>query len=116
VLIGADADYIAAGGSYFTLETHLRHLDEIRAGERVRVSTQVLAGAGKKLHLFHRLYREDGRLAGTGEHLLMHVDLATRRSSPPGAAVAARLGEIAALHARLPWPEGAGRFVGEKQG
>ena len=27
-LIGVDAGYIATGGSYFTVETHLRHLDE----------------------------------------------------------------------------------------
>lgn len=113
VLIGADADYIATGSSYFTLETHLRHLDEIRAGERVRITTQMLAGEGKKLQLFHQLYREDGALAATGEHLLVHVDLETRKSSLPGEAVAAKLAEIAALHGRLSVPEGAGRFVGQ---
>lgn len=31
-LIGCDADYIASGGSYFTVETHIRHLQEVQAG------------------------------------------------------------------------------------
>ena len=32
VLIGTDPDHIAADGSYFTPETHPRHLDEIGTG------------------------------------------------------------------------------------
>ncbi|MEM8700055.1 MAG: 3-hydroxyacyl-CoA dehydrogenase NAD-binding domain-containing protein, partial [Pseudomonadota bacterium] len=32
-VIGADADYIASGLSYFTVETHIRHLDEVAALE-----------------------------------------------------------------------------------
>src|SRR3546814_2649980 len=54
-LIGVDADYVAGGGSYFTVETHIRHLDEVAALEPIRVATQVLAAEGKKLRLFHRL-------------------------------------------------------------
>ena len=34
-LIGVDAGYLAAGGSYFTVETHIRHLGEARAGEPI---------------------------------------------------------------------------------
>ena len=117
-LIGAGADYIAAGRSYFTVESHLRHLDEVRGGDRIRVTTQLLDGqlpdgAGKKLHLFHRLEKSAGALAATGEHLLLHVDLKTRRSCPPEPAVGARLARLLARHAELPRPEGAGRSVGQ---
>ena len=111
-LFGADAAYVAAGNSYFTVETHLRHLAEVRGGERIRVTTQLLAGAGRKLHLFHRLQNGAGELAATGEHLLLHVNLETRRSCPPAPAVAARLERLRARHAALPRPEGAGRAVG----
>lgn len=114
-LIGADAAYVAAGRSYFTVESHVRFLDEVKAGERLRATTQVLGGAGKKMHLFHRLEHGDGALAATVETLLVHMDLATRRSSAPDPAVAARLEEFAAAHARLPRPEGAGRHVGQAQ-
>ena len=114
-LIGADADYVAGGLSYFTVEKHIRFLDEVRALEPIRVETQVLAGAGKKMHLFHRLYHGDGRLLATGEYMLIHVSLKTRAACEPAPEVAAKLAEIAALHAKLPVPDGAGRAVGLKR-
>jgi carnitine 3-dehydrogenase len=113
-LIGADADYVQAGMSYFTAETHIRHLGEVTALEPIAVETQVLEGRGKRMHLFHTMrHAGDGRLLATGEHMLIHVSLETRRACEPGAAVAEKLGEIAALHAALPVPEGAGRAVGQ---
>ena len=112
-VIGADADYIGGGLSYFTVETHIRHLDEARAGEPITVDTQVLAGQGKKMHLFHAMRHGDGHLLATGEHMLLHVSLATRATCEPAPQVRARLEEIAALHAALPRPEGAGRMVGQ---
>jgi len=111
-LIGVDAGYLAGGGSYFTVETHLRHLGEARAGDPLATDTQVIEGKGKRLHLFHRLTSGD-RLLATGEHMLIHVSLANRAASEPGPAVAARVAEIAAAHARLPAPEGLGRAVGQ---
>ena len=51
----------------------------------IHVTTQILAGAGKKLHLFHHLYEGDNRLLATGEHMLLHVDMNSRASSLPGA-------------------------------
>jgi carnitine 3-dehydrogenase len=110
-LIGCDAEYIGRGGSFFTVETHIRHLAEARAGDAIRAETQVLEGAGKKLRVFHRLLREDTLLA-TAEHMLIHVSLETRASSPPAEPVATRLAELAAQHAALPMPEGAGRAIG----
>ncbi len=112
-IVGCDADYIASGGSYFTAETHIRHLDEVHAGARISVETQVLLGEGKKMHLFHRMYEGD-RLLATGEHMLIHVSLSTRKASAPADQIAARLGDIAAAHARLARPEGAGAAVGKR--
>ena len=112
-VIGADADYIAGGLSYFTVETHIRHLGEARTGDPIAVETQVLAGQGRKMHLFHEMRHGDGRLLATGEHMLLHVSLETRATCEPAPQVRARLEEIAALHGRLPRPEGAGRAVGQ---
>ena len=112
-LIGVDADYVANGGSYFTVETHIRHLDEVAALEPVKATTQVLAAGGKKLHLFHRLYHGDVRLLATGEHLLIHVSLKTRSAADPAPAIAAKSAELAVAHAMLERPEGAGRAVGQ---
>lgn len=110
-MIGVDADYVAAGNSYFTVETHIRHLDEVAALQPVYATTQVIMGKGKKLHLFNRLFHQDGRLLATGEHLLLHVNLGTRSSSEPESAIADNLAVIVALHSRLDKPEGAGSSI-----
>jgi carnitine 3-dehydrogenase len=114
-LIGADSDYVAGGLSYFTAEGHIRFLDEVAALEPVHVETRVLGGTGKKMHLFHSLYHGDGRLLATGEYMLIHVNLNTRSACEPTPAVAEKLAEIAAAHAALPVPEGAGRAVGQRR-
>jgi len=111
LIVGCTPDYIAQGGSYFTAETHIRHLDEVHAGARIRVQTQVLAGAGKKMHLFHAMY-EGERLLATGEHMLIHVSLETRRASDPAPSVAEPLARLATAHQDLPRPDGAGAAVG----
>lgn len=101
--VGADAAYIAAGLSYFTVETQVKFLAETKAGEAIRVLSRVTEGAGKKLRLFHEMRREaDGALLSTCDQMLIHVSLETRRSCPPSAEVLARVEALAASH-------GAGR-------
>ena len=112
-LVGCDAEYIASGGSYFTAETHIRHIDEVHAGTRIQIDTQCLLGEGKKMHLFHRMLAGD-RLLATGEHMLIHVSLETRKASVPDARVSVPLARIAQAHATLPLPEGAGAAVGKR--
>ncbi len=103
-MIGADADYVAQGQSYFTVATTIQYLDEVKAGERMTVTTQVIKGAGKKMHLFHRLHVGQ-RLTSTVETLLLHVDLATRRSSEPSDEVTKTLAGFAHAHAILDQPD-----------
>ena len=112
-MIGVNADYVANCGSWFTVETHIRHIDEVAALQPLRATTQVLRAEGKKLHIFHRLYREPDTLLATAEHLLLHVDLETRSASEPIGEVALGLAKLAAAHTGLPQPEGAGRAVGD---
>ncbi len=109
-IIGCDADYIASGGSYFTAETHIRHLDETHAGSKIEVQTQLLLGQGKKLHLFHSMYEGD-KLLATGESFLLHVSLETRRPCAPSAQIEAAMARIAQGQAGLPYPEGAGSAI-----
>lgn len=112
-IIGCNAAYIDNGKSFFTVETHIRHLDEVRVNETIYTTTQVLKGEGKKMHLFHCLYHDDGRLLATGEHMLLHVSLDTRSACLPEAEVASALSDIAEQHATLPLPDGASRSVGQ---
>jgi carnitine 3-dehydrogenase len=71
----------------------------------VRVTTQLLDGSGKKLHIINRLYNEAGALVATGEHLLLHVSLETRRACLPTPALQRNLAMIQAAQASLPRPE-----------
>jgi carnitine 3-dehydrogenase len=111
--LGVDADYLAAGGSYFTVETHLSHLRQLEAGDRVHVTTQVLDSDEKRLHVFHVLLRdgEEDPLA-TAEQMLLHVDTESGRAAPAREPVRGRVAELARQHGELPRPERAGRSVG----
>ncbi len=113
-IVGCDAEYIAAGNSYFTVETHIRHIDELLAGDSLVIDTICLQGEPRKMKLFHRMLNETGDLVATGEHLLLHVDLQTRRTSPARPRVMKKLGRIAEFHSRLDLPDGVGRAVGQR--
>jgi carnitine 3-dehydrogenase / betainyl-CoA thioesterase len=108
--IGVDAAYLEAGHSYFTVETHLFHLDEASAGDRLEVATQILGADDKRLHLFHEM-RRDGTVVATAEQMLLHVGTAAGRATPADGPVRQRVAELAALHAALPRPERAGRAI-----
>jgi carnitine 3-dehydrogenase len=110
---GMDAAAIARGHSVFTVETHVRYLSEVQIGDPIRVTTRVLDGGGRKVHIWHEFWVGD-RLCATGEQLLLHVDLSTRRSTLPPPAIADWLARAAAAHAALPLPEGLGRHVGQR--
>jgi carnitine 3-dehydrogenase len=111
-LAGCDAAYVEAGHSFFTVETHIRHVDEAKVGETIHTLSRVISASGKKMRLWHELYAADGRLLATGEHMMIHVSLATRAACEPLPDVAEKLDSLAALHAALPEPKGLGRAVG----
>ena len=79
-----------AVGSYFTVETHLRHLLPLRAGEAFRVTTEVAGVDEKRLRLSHALHR-DTDVVATAEQTLVHVDVASGRAAPVDQAVRERI-------------------------
>jgi carnitine 3-dehydrogenase len=114
--LGIDEEYLA-GGSYFTVESHLSHLREALLGDRLAVTTQVLDCDPRRLHVFHSLSRDsDGALLATAEQLFLHVDTTTRRAAPAGAEVYARAQRLCAAHASLPRPGRAGGAIGIPRG
>ncbi len=113
-MLGCDAGYIAAGRSFFTAETHIRHLGEAHAGDRIRIDTQAIEVEGAKMRFFHRMRRGEEVLA-TGEHFMLHVSLESRRPAPPAPPLDAGMARFGDGHADLPRPEGAGRAVGQRR-
>ena len=110
-LIGSDAAYVAGGFSYYTAETHIRHLGEAKAGDALTGTVQVLGADPKRCHVFVRLLK-GGEAIATVEQMLLHVDMKAGKTCAAPPAILDRLMPIAAAHADLPHPEGAGRAVG----
>jgi carnitine 3-dehydrogenase len=110
--IGVTAEYLSSGGSYYTVETHISHLGQLYAGDRVQALTQVLGWDDRRLHLFHVLVRVgESEPVATGEHMLVHVDAAARRASPVRDGVRERIAAVATAHADLSRPPRAGRRI-----
>ena len=82
--LGADAEYVENGHSYFTVETNVKFLQETHAGEKIFVDTEILLAAGKKLKMRHVMRRvRDEEVLNICEQFLLHVSLETRRSCDP---------------------------------
>ncbi len=115
-LIGVDLDYVERGYSYYTVETHIRHLGEAKLGQAIHSTAQILGSDEKRLHVFHALHdSESGNVIATAEQMLLHVDSKAGRAVAAPKEVLAKLRPIADTHAALATPEGVGRHVGQKR-
>lgn len=114
--IGLDPRYKASQGvTTFTLESHVTYRREVREGEELRFTTQLLDFDPKRIHYFHQMIRtRDGTLAATNELVSIHVAQETRRGAPMAPDILERLGEIRRAHGALPVPPQVGRVMGLK--
>jgi acyl-CoA thioester hydrolase len=104
--VGLGPDYREAEhASLFTVEAHVRYLDQVPDGVELEVRSQVIGSTGKLLWIWHELYAE-GRLRATEEILGVHVDTDTGRSSAFPAAVVERI-----RAASVPPPPEASRSI-----
>lgn len=98
---GVDADYVASGLSYFTVENTIKYLAEAHAGDACHVTTRILLAEGKKLKLYHEMRRDgDGEIYSTCTQFLLHVSLETRKTCAPRDDIAQRMTALAAAHAK----------------
>ena len=102
----------AQSGSIFIVESHIAYRRELRAGDLVRVETQILGHDDKRLHGFSRMtHAASGEVSATYEFLGLHVDMGSRRAAPFPAWARERILTFAAHHATRPWPTEAGRGI-----
>lgn len=104
--VGANEAYIASGLSYFTVDISIKFLAETHAGSNIHVKSFILQGEGKKMRLFHQMFGDDRNLMATGEQMLIHVSLETRRACEPRKDVLTNLERIAAAHSKIEDPRG----------
>lgn len=76
-----DEDRARTSTSLFTVEAHIRYLDQVLAGEQLEVRSTLVGFGPKKLRLWHELWA-DGRLRATEEVLGLHVDTTAGRTTP----------------------------------
>jgi carnitine 3-dehydrogenase len=114
--IGVDEAYRDTGRMYYSVESHVKHLGEAKAGEPLYVTTQLIGVDDKRLHVLHRMHRgRDGVEIATAEQMYLHVDTAAAKAAPADAAIRAKLESIRDRHSGLPIPPEAGRSIGRVQ-
>jgi acyl-CoA thioester hydrolase len=102
-----------AGVTTFTLEAHINYLRELRSGDPLRFTTQLLGFDEKRIHYIHQMFHDhEGFLAATNELMSLHVSEQTRRAAPMAAEVRAHLAEILEAHREIDPPAQVGRSIG----
>jgi acyl-CoA thioester hydrolase len=67
--------------SLFTVEAHVRYLDQVPPEAELEVRSWVIGATGKLLRIWHEMWVE-GTLRATEEVLGVHVDVRSGRSAP----------------------------------
>ena len=100
------------GGTTFAAEMHVTYQREIRSGDPLRFTCQLLGYDAKRLHFILQMYHgEEGYLVATSEWMSLYVDLASRRVAPMPEEIGSRLAAVHATHKGLPRPPEAGRVM-----
>ena len=102
----------AHGVTTFSVESHVLYLRELREGDEVLVTGQLVDFTDRKIHSFLRMFHaRDMFLAATNEVMTLHIGLAERRPTSVHPAVKERLEELAATQAHLGRPPQVGRSI-----
>lgn len=82
------------GSSLYTVEAHVRYLQEVSADAELTVTTTIAASAAKKLHLAHEM-TVDGEPVATEEILALHVAGDPAAATPFPETVASHIADLA---------------------
>ncbi len=107
--IGLSIDYVHERGSFYTVETHIRHLGQAYLNDSLSLTTQIINVDAKRVHLFHSMYSQN-TLVATAEQMMLYVEKAKACACPEPLS-----GNINALwhhHQNLPLPKGVGKTIG----
>lgn len=111
--LGMTPEYLRrTGTSLFSLQAHVRYLDQIGPGADTQVRTSVADVGAKVVTFWHELFAE-GRLRATEEVLMLHVDTVAARGVPFPEDLADRL---RGLQVDVPQASGCVRSTGRGPG
>jgi acyl-CoA thioester hydrolase len=104
---GMTPEYLVeTGTSLYSVEAHVRYLDQVPPGSRLEVRSSIIGVTAKLLWLWHEMWCE-GRLRATEGVLMLHVDSRAGRACPFPDVLRARLEALAVAP-----PEHASRRIG----
>lgn len=104
---GIGSEYFdATGCAIYTVETHLRYLNDVRAPASMDIETMVLGSDAKKIWFAHRMLVED-KLCATAEFMALHYNTREGRTMEMPEQVQADLADAAVNEL----PDWAGRRI-----
>jgi acyl-CoA thioester hydrolase len=107
------ANIKTSGHSTFALETHVTYQHELREGDPLDFTFQVLDVDAKRIHYIMSMFHQRERwLAATSESISICIDMTKRRSTTWPEDQFARLTAVYAAHRQRPRPAEAGRAIG----
>lgn len=111
--LGMGPDYRANRGfTTYSAEFHICYLREVKQGDEVHCSFQLIDHDEKRFHFYQEMFHADGWLAATGEGLGLNIDISGPRVAPMPADIQANFAELSRAHSGLPRPERVGRGIG----
>lgn len=113
LVMGVDGETIRRTGiSTFTAEMHITYQREVKEGDRLRITTQLIDFDAKRMHFIQCMYHAaEGYLAATDEWLILCVDLKQRRTTAIPEPLRSFLAAVKQAHAGVPLPPEAGRRI-----
>ncbi len=110
--IGLHAEYRSQTQcTIYTVETHINYLRELKVGNQLHFTTQLLGFDQKRMLVFHEMYHtEQGYLAATMEAMLLHVNHEPRVVVMP-TEIMVNVEAVFKAHVTLPRPPQAGRSI-----
>ncbi len=78
--IGVDY-YEKTGCALYTVETHLRYVNEVRKPAHIEVESMILGSDPKKIWFAHIMV-VDGSVRATGEFMLLHYSTREQKTTP----------------------------------
>jgi len=104
--VGLGEDYRErTSASLFTVEAHIRYVDQVSEGEELEIRSAVVGAGPKLLHIWHEMWAGD-RIRATEEILGVHVNTSAGRSTPFPNEVAAQIEAMLTEQ-----PEHSGRHI-----
>jgi len=105
----------STGYTLFTVETHLRYLQEIGLGKDVYVTTHIIEYDNKRVRLYHSMYNAQDELLATAEKLFLSYNLQQERVVNFNDEFASKLAALVEEQSQLSMPKAAGAGIALKK-